>query len=298
VLAARLCWPRRDLWLLGRTFAGLRQTAYHRRHLARRVVTCLSCGEGFGPLDPDGEREEAVMAKRVWQGEHVDAEVDGVRVLMRLGRRDEQQDAVYVGPGVVAVADGMGGHADGAAASKVALDAFAATIDEGGQLSDAATHADAAVRELAGGGWSPRAPGTTLVAARLDGEAVRGVWSGDSRAYRLRNDGVLEQLTEDHSGFMGAIEHALGGFSPDALHLDAFSCEVADTAGLLLCTDGLTGPFDAAWHRGGTLGDVEAVGDDPATTIATLLTDRGIRGLVELAAQAGSDNLTAVWWPL
>jgi hypothetical protein len=54
------------------------------------------------------------MATRVWQEDHVDAEVDGVHVLMRLGRREEQQDAVYVGPGVVAVADGMGGHADGA----------------------------------------------------------------------------------------------------------------------------------------------------------------------------------------
>ncbi len=238
------------------------------------------------------------MAERVWQDENVDAEVDGVHVLMRLGKREEQQDAVFVTPGVVAVADGMGGHTDGAAASKVALDAFAGTIDDGGGLSDAASHADAAVRALAGGGWSPRAPGTTLVAARLDGGVVRGVWSGDSRAYRLRVDGLLELLTEDHTGFMGAIEHALGGFSPDALHLDEFSCEVADTAGLLLCTDGLTGPFDAAWHHGDTVGDVRLVDGDATATIATLLTDRGIRGLVDLAAQVGSDNVTAAWWPL
>lgn len=238
------------------------------------------------------------MDKRVWQDDHLDAEVDGVHVLMRLGKREEQQDAVYVGPGVVAVTDGMGGHADGAAASKVALDAFEAAIDEGGGLSEAAAHADAAVRALAGGGWSPGAPGTTLVAARLDGEVVRGVWSGDSRVYRLCNDGRLEQLTRDHSGFMGAIEYALGAFSPDPLHLDGFSCEVADTVGLLLCTDGLTGPFDAASHRGGTVGEVEVVDDDAAAAIARLLTDRGIRGLVELAAQAGSDNVTAVWWPL
>ena len=239
-----------------------------------------------------------MMGKRVWQDEDVDAEVGGVQVLMRLGKRDEQQDAVYVGPEVVAVADGMGGHQDGAAASKVALDAFAATIDEGGGLSDAAAHADAAVRALAGGGWGPRSPGTTLVVARLDGEDVRGLWSGDSRAYRLRNDGLLELLTEDHTGFMGAIEHALGGPSPDALHLDRFSCDAADTVGLLLCTDGLTGPFDAAYDHGGTVGDVELVDDDATATIAMLLTDRGIRGLVELAAQTGSDNVTAAWWPL
>jgi serine/threonine protein phosphatase PrpC len=96
---------------------------------------------------------------------------------------------------------------------------------------------------------------------------------------------------------MGAIEYALGGFSPEPLHLDRFSCDVAGTVGLLLCTDGLTGPFDAAWHRGGMVGDVELVHGDAATTISTLLADRGIGGLVELAVQVGSDNVTAVWWP-
>ncbi|TVR29386.1 MAG: hypothetical protein EA388_15580 [Nitriliruptor sp.] len=238
------------------------------------------------------------MVNRVWQDEHLDADVDGVHVQMRLGRRDEQQDAVYVGPGVVAVADGMGGHRDGAAASKAALDAFAKTIDQGGGIEDAAAHADTAVRELAGGAWDPRAPGTTLVAARLDSQAVRGVWSGDSRVYRLRHDGILEPLTQDHAGFMGGIEHALGGFSPDPLHLDEFTCDVADTAGLLLCTDGLTGPFDDVQHQGGMLGDVELMADDATATMATVLTERGIHGLVEQAEQSGSDNITAVWWPL
>jgi hypothetical protein len=112
------------------------------------------------------------------------------------------------------------------------------------------------------------------------------------------HDGLLEQLTDDHSGFMRDIEHALGAFDPEALHLDWFSCDVADTAGLLLRTDGLTGPFDAAWHRSGMVGDVELVDDDPGATIGMLFTDRGLRGLVELASQVGSDNVTAVWWPL
>lgn len=237
------------------------------------------------------------MTRRVWQDEHVDADVDGVQVLMRLGRRDEQQDAAYVGPEVIAVADGLGGHADGAAASKAALDVFGTVIEEDGSLADAAGRADAAVRALAVGGWSPRAPGTTLVAARLQGERLEGVWSGDSRAYRLRDDGLLQPLTEDHGDFMGAIEHSLGGFSPDPLHLDQFSCDVVGTIGLLLCSDGLTGPFEEASHRGGRIGDVEVAQDDPAGTMATLLEGHGISGLVALAAQTGSDNITAVWWP-
>ncbi len=180
------------------------------------------------------------MMECVWQDVHVDADADGAQVRMRLGKRREQQDAAYVGPGVVAVADGIGGHADGAAASKLGLDAFATAVNEGSRLADAALRADAAVRELWGGGWSPRAPGTTLVAAQLNGEVAEGLWAGDSRAYRLRDDGVLEPLTEDHSGFMGAITHALGAFSPDPLYVDRFACPVKGTVGLLLCTDGPT----------------------------------------------------------
>jgi serine/threonine protein phosphatase PrpC len=254
-------------------------------------------GTGLGAPSAQRREETVGVAKRVWQDMHVDADVDGVQVLMRLGRRDEQQDAAYVGSGVVAVADGMGGHADGAVASKLALDAFATAIDEGGGLDDAALRADAAVRALSGDGWSPRAPGTTLVAASLGPEVVSGVWSGDSRAYRLRDDGLLELLTEDHSDFMGAVEHALGGFSREELHLDRFSCDVAGTVGLLLCTDGLTGPFDGTWDRGEMVGDVELAHGDATATIAALLTDRGIDGLVDLATRVGSDNVTALWWP-
>lgn len=236
--------------------------------------------------------------ERVRQEVDLDTVVDGVQVLMRLGKRAEQQDAAYIGPGVVAVADGMGGHDDGAAASRAALEAFATAVHQGDGIADAAVRADGAVRALSGPRWSPHAPGTTLVAARHETGRLDGVWSGDSRAYGLRTDGRLELLTEDHSGFMGAIEHALGAFSPDPFHLDRFCCDAADTVGLLLCSDGLTRPFDAALFGDGMIGDVDVADDDAAATLATVLADRGIEGLVELAAQVGSDNITAVWWPL
>ncbi len=60
----------------------------------------------------------------------------------------------------------------------------------------------------------------------------------------------------------------------------------------------MTGPFEAAELRGGEVGDGVLVHGDVASTIATLLAERGIGGLVELAAQVGSDNVTAVWWEL
>jgi PPM family protein phosphatase len=132
---------------------------------------------------------------------------------MRLGARDAQQDAAYVGPGVVAVADGMGGHARGADASRIALEAFAVAVEGGATLEEAVERADAAVRSLSDGG-SSREPGTTLVAARLTGATVQGVWSGDSRAYRLGTDGVLELLTEDHRGSLARSSTRSGPSMP------------------------------------------------------------------------------------
>jgi serine/threonine protein phosphatase PrpC len=234
---------------------------------------------------------------RVLQRSHVDIVLDDVHVRMRLGARDEQQDAAYVGPGVVAVADGMGGHARGADASRIALEAFAVAVEGGATLEEAVKRADAAVRSLSDG-RSSRAPGTTLVAARLVGATVQGVWSGDSRAYRLGTDGVLELLTEDHRGFMGAIEHALGAFDAGPVHVDGFDAAVDGTAGLLLCTDGLTGPFEEMPQGGGPSGDASSVEGDPTRTMGALLADRGVGGLVDLAAEVGSDNVTALWWPL
>ncbi len=234
------------------------------------------------------------MNGRVWQDDHVDEVVDGVRVVMRLGRRHEQQDGAFIAPGVAAVADGMGGHHDGAAAAVAALEAFGSAARRGADLHDATAQADAAVRALTDGQWSPRAPGTTLVAAQRQEQGVAGVWSGDSRAYRLRTDGHLEALTDDH-GTLGGIEHALGSAFP-ALHQDRFWCPLEDTVGLLLCSDGLTGAFEAGPALVAT---DQLVGPDEATAvIARLLTTRGLTELVEVAAETGTDNVTALWWPL
>ena len=237
------------------------------------------------------------MPDCVLQRNHVGLGFGGVDVQMRLGARVEQQDAAYVGPGIVAVADGMGGHARGAEASRAALEAFAATARGGATLEDAVGQADVAVRALSDG-WSYTAPGTTLVAARLTGAAVRGVWSGDSRAYRLRTDGVLELLTEDHTALSGGIEHALGAFDSGPVHFDRFEVPVVGTVGLLLCTDGLTGPFEEAWLDEQVGPDIKLINDDPTLTIGALLTDHGLAALADLAATVGSDNVTALWWPL
>ncbi|QGG96642.1 PP2C family protein-serine/threonine phosphatase [Actinomarinicola tropica] len=157
-------------------------------------------------------------------------------------RRTLNEDCALVSERVVAVADGMGGHAGGEVASEVAIEALRVAIADPDvpTLADAVVRANAAVWERA---EAPelRGMGTTLCALALvvpdddvdpsdvdpadpdasdpdaphpNDAAVAGAAEpgprlaltnvGDSRAYRLVG-GSLEQLTEDHSLVEGLV---------------------------------------------------------------------------------------------
>jgi protein phosphatase len=196
------------------------------------------------------------------------------------------------------VADGMGGHAGGETASRVAVEAATASFLAGRgslaeRLRDTIAAANRAVIETARGDRSLTGMGTTAVAIALgDGACVANV--GDSRAYRVRR-GRIEQLTRDHSVVaelvrQGAIseDEALVhprrhevlrslGFEDD-LEIDVEPIDVAAGDVLLLCTDGLTGVVDDA-------------------EIAALCSRRpqreAARALVDAAnARGGPDNVT------
>lgn len=174
------------------------------------------------------------------------------------GRRDENQDdcAVIEGPrGIVAVVcDGLGGHAGGAEAARVAVEAVRqatlAWTECTSSTENAAWYlvhvAEQAVRALH---RDPRLGEamTTIVlwVLAFDEPGVCAVAHvGDSRAY-LHRAGELQQLTADHALGRHTLAACLGSQggpdSPDVRHL---ICAPGDA--FLLCSDGLHGTLSDA----------------------------------------------------
>ena len=116
--------------------------------------------------------------------------------------RANNEDSVYAGARLLALADGMGGHAAGEVASQLVIAALA-HLDDDEPGGDVLSKLDAAVRE----GNSAIAAhveadpelegmGTTLTAILFAGNRLGLVHIGDSRGYLLR-DGELTQITKD-----------------------------------------------------------------------------------------------------
>ncbi len=118
--------------------------------------------------------------------------------------RKVNQDASLIDMGVFAVADGMGGHAAGDIAAALAVEELGKVIRMAGveDLVSAVKDANKAITRRAASDIELQGMGTTVVAlaSYIEGDAqyLALVNVGDSRGYRFR-DGVLEQLTEDHS---------------------------------------------------------------------------------------------------
>ena len=78
----------------------------------------------------------------------------------------------------------------------------------GRQLLNAIRRANAAIYEAGQAKESQQGMGSTVVAALLQENFLTIAHAGDSRIYRLRN-GVLEQLTQDHSLVMEQVRRGL-----------------------------------------------------------------------------------------
>jgi PPM family protein phosphatase len=116
--------------------------------------------------------------------------------------RANNEDSVYAGARLLALADGMGGHAAGEVASQLVIAALA-HLDDDEPGGDLLSKLDAAVREgnsaiAAHVEMDPELEGmgTTLTAILFAGNRLGLVHIGDSRGYLLR-DGELNQITKD-----------------------------------------------------------------------------------------------------
>jgi serine/threonine protein phosphatase PrpC len=214
--------------------------------------------------------------------------------------REGNEDAYLVDDamGLVAVADGMGGHRAGEVASATALEALRAAITSGRPLRESIQDANEAVFRKSLTDNSLRGMGTTLTAGTLaSGGTLLVGHVGDSRAYLL-HDGELKQVTVDHSlveelvreGRLTADEAAVHpqrsiitrALGVDAsVDVDVYPVELAPGDRLLLCSDGLTGMVQAD-EIAATLRRE----DDP-TRAATQLVDAA-------NAAGGEDNITVV----
>jgi serine/threonine protein phosphatase PrpC len=215
--------------------------------------------------------------------------------------RTNNQDSVYAGPRLLAVADGMGGHAAGEVASNVVISSLA-YLDEDRRADDLITELRAAtadanshLRDLVAEDPNLDGMGTTLTALLFAGGRIGVVHVGDSRAYLLRG-GQLAQITHDDTFVQALIDEgrlteeeahshpqrslilrALNGtdVEPD---LSIREARVGDR--YLLCTDGLSGVVSTE-----TMFEALQIPDPQQSA------DR----LVELALRGGGpDNVTCI----
>jgi PPM family protein phosphatase len=205
-------------------------------------------------------------------------EVAGETNVGRKRNHNEDNFAIMSDFGLFLVADGMGGHASGEVASKMAVDAmhefFSQTADdpertwpykmdrtkgyEENRMITGIKLANLRIYETAQRESRRRGMGTTFVGIFTANDGVYVAHVGDSRVYRFR-DGKLEMLTEDHSllndyikmkrltaeeianfPHKNVIVRALG--MKDTVKVDTrFEVPAVDDV-YLLCSDGLSGP--------------------------------------------------------
>lgn len=215
--------------------------------------------------------------------------------------RGNNEDSAYAGPHLLALADGMGGHAAGEVASQLMiehlehLDKDPADADMLALLGAAADDANAAIAASVKEHPEQEGMGTTLTALMFNGAAFGMIHVGDSRGYLLR-DGALTQLTVDDTFVQSLVDE--GKLDPEdvsshpqkSLILKAYTgrdveprlelVEAKTGDRVLLCSDGLSDPVTAE-------------------TIAVALGQGSVQHaadrLIELALRSGGpDNVTVV----
>lgn len=233
-------------------------------------------------------------------------------------RRDHNEDAFLVDPslGLYVVADGMGGHAGGGTASRLAVETIQESVRAARSGAPGVFGADASVEDsplpdllreavdaacarifqaaqdepnLAG-------MGTTVTAALVDGRLAFVAHVGDSRCYLVR-EGRIYQVSEDHSlvneqvkaGAISADEAKRSKFKniitrsvgfEQQVQVDLMGVELESGDALVLCCDGLSNLVEDP--------EILRIVDEHPIDVAPAR-------LVDLANQrGGDDNITVI----
>ena len=222
-------------------------------------------------------------------------------------RRAMNQDSAAASTRLLVVADGMGGHAHGEVASAVAVEAIMelekrlsadlSEVDLTAELGTALDEAAARLTNLAQNDPQMRGTGTTVVAFLVDGTRIGIAHIGDSRAYMLR-DGGLVRLTRDHTLVQSLVDEGRITEEEAATHPrrswlmrtlqdgsaaepDLFIHDALIGDRYLICSDGLTAVLD----------------DDMVAEVLRSETDRdaAVARFLRLAnAGGGPDNITCI----
>lgn len=216
--------------------------------------------------------------------------------------RSGNQDSVYAGPRLLAVADGMGGMAAGDVASNIVI-ATMAPLDEdvpGNAMIDtlrgAVDLANQQIRDAVEENPAMEGMGTTLTAMLFSGSKMGMVHIGDSRAYIVR-DGEFAQVTKDDTYVQMLVDEGRISLEEANSHpqrslltraLDGrdadpeYSVRQVKTGDrYLLCSDGLSGVVSA---------------ETIESTLREYVDPNQCAGrLIELALRGGGpDNITVI----
>ncbi|CAN5919909.1 Stp1/IreP family PP2C-type Ser/Thr phosphatase [soil metagenome] len=221
--------------------------------------------------------------------------------------RTGNEDSFLIADAVFAVADGMGGHQAGEIASDAALEPLrevdVLTVTDPADVSEllatAVREANALVVERASKDPQLEGMGTTLTAVAVRDGHLHVAHVGDSRAYLLRDNEDMSQLTTDHTLVERLVQE--GRLSRDEAashpqrnvitraigHESSVEVEVLspimlrDGDQILLCSDGLSGPVTD--ERIAATMSAKSDGDEAVTQL-----------LAHANAAGGPDNITAV----
>jgi protein phosphatase len=233
-------------------------------------------------------------------------------------RRDHNEDAFLVDEalGLYVVADGMGGHAGGGTASRLAVDTIQGVVRTARErdptlfgsgaavdaspvpdvLRQAVEEACAVIFRTAQSEPELGGMGTTVTAVAVDGRSAYLAHVGDSRCYLVR-EGRIYQVSDDHSlvneqlkaGAISAEEAKHSRFKniitrsvgfEESVQVDLMGLELQGGDALVVCCDGLSNLVD----------DPEIL-----ELVSTTDLDETPARLVALAnARGGDDNITVI----